>query len=515
MGRAHYDKKLKGLASHRPLQGPRLGADENPSEQQQVTLDFTGELIEAFVVGFLLAKYDNPAPIPNFHREIWGACASASSKVLVLAPRGHAKSTSITEAYGLAAMLFRQRDFALVVSNTWAQSVEFLRDIKDELLHNDYLRSKFEVEKLLKDAEDDIIVKMADGHVWRMVARGAEQKVRGVKWNKKRPNLVLFDDLEDDEQVNSQERRLKFSKWFMNALLQVGNNETLFRGAATILHFDSLAENLSKDSTWLTLRFRAHRGFDDFSDILWPEKYNEAQLREIRQGFINQGNSDGYSQEYLNYPIAEGESFFRGEDLLPIEPERHSFPKRFYTAWDFAISKSSKADYTVGITFGVDTEGITSVLDVRRGRWDGKEIIDEMFSVQKAFGPTIHFVEKGALEKALGSFIYDEMRRRSTYFNIQAIAPTGDKVARAAGWRAKTRAHAVRYDHKASWWPALREEMIRFPKGEHDDQVDPQSIIGLQLEYLVPSDTEDEIAEEAYQIEFGVREVGRSATTGY
>lgn len=482
----------------------------------EYSLRLTAEIVEAFVVKYLLSKYDNPAPTPEFHRDGWALCVSDEKFVGIIAPREHAKSTAFTEAYGLASALFRQRDFLVIISNTWGQSVEFLRDMKAELTDNDQIQQDFGTIRILKDTEDDIICEMEDGYRFRIVARGSEQKIRGLKWDKKRPNLFLFDDLEDDEQVASLERRQKFAKWFDNAVIPAGSKDCLYRLSATIIHFDSLAAKLIKDDTWVCLKYKAHEGFNDFSNILWPEQFPEERLRRIQRGFTNKGNPDGYSAEYLNDPIAEGESYFRPDDLLSMQEIDYLLDKKYYAAWDFAISQRQKADYTCGVVLGVDYKGGLYVVDVRRGRWDSKQIIEEMFTVQKAWNCECHYAEAGTIEKALGPYLYDAMRRTDNYFNVEPIVPTKDKLSRASSWRAKTRAHAVKYDHNASWWPALQEEMRRFPKGEHDDQIDPQSLLGNQLENLQTPLSVAEIEEEEFRRhERQSGDNGRNTYTGY
>jgi hypothetical protein len=59
---------------------------------------------------------------------------------------------------------------------------------------------------------------MDDGHQFRIMALGSEQKVRGLLWNGRRPNLIVGDDLENDEIVMNSERRQKFANWVDNAL---------------------------------------------------------------------------------------------------------------------------------------------------------------------------------------------------------------------------------------------------------------------------------------------------------
>lgn len=36
----------------------------------------------------------------------------------------------------------------------------------------------------------------------------------------------------------------------------------------------------------------------------------------------------------------------------------------------------------------------------------------------------------------------------------------------------------------ASWWPALRSELLSFPAGKHDDQVDALGLVGQLLDRM-------------------------------
>ena len=108
--------------------------------------------------------------------------------------------------------------------------------------------------------------------------------------------------VENDEAVLNEERRAKFREWFHNALLPAISDTGKIRIVGTILHFDSLLERLmpptsgerakftnknalcewsegNEFETWKSIKFRAHPDFDDFSELLWPEKFTEQRLR--------------------------------------------------------------------------------------------------------------------------------------------------------------------------------------------------------------------------------------------
>lgn len=471
------------------------------------------ETIDGFAKAVLARRFDNPKPTPKFHKELWDMCCSKEKKVVMAAPRGHAKSTAVTHTYTLASVLFREKQFVILVSDTEGQGTLFLNDIKTELRENEDLIELFGVSKFLKDTETDIVVQMSDGHCFKIIVKGSEQKVRGLKWRGKRPDLIVGDDLENDEIVMNKERREKFRNWFYGALLPCLSDTGVIRVVGTVLHLDSLLERLLTDSTWVSKRYAAHS--PDYKEILWPEKFSKARLKEIRQGYVNQGFPEGYSQEYLNYPIDESNAFFFKSDFKEIRDKEE--PVLYYAAADLAISQKERADYTVIAIAGVNSVGKVKVVDVRRGRWNSLDIIDELFAVQKAYSPEIFTLEAGVIQKSIGPVLYAEMHKRGIYMNINPMVPTKDKTSRARSLQARMRAGGVEFDQRADWFDTLQNEMLRFPRDVHDDQVDALAWIGLTLDKLVESPTQKEIEEEEYwdEVEDGFFGMGRNYCTGY
>ena len=87
--------------------------------------------------------------------------------------------------------------------------------------------------------------------------------------------------------------------------------------------------------------------------MLFRSKLSKEKLIEIRQSYINQGNPDGYSQEYLNKPIDAENAYFHKDDFIHADPPDYL---EYYAAIDFAITKKTKSDYTVIAIAGVDDE---------------------------------------------------------------------------------------------------------------------------------------------------------------
>lgn len=495
------------------------------------TVKLTAGLIESFAGVFLSPRYDNPRPVPAFHRDCWELYSSSHPQVMAIAPRDHAKSTGLTFVYILAELCFRTSDYVILIGSTEENAAEQLSNIKEELAENDDLRREFGIQGFEKESSNDIIVRCDDGHRFRVLVRGAEQRIRGKLWNGKRPNLLVCDDLEDDEQVMNAERRIKFRRWFFRAAKQALSQTGRARVHGTILHEDSLLARLRKNSTWKHLYFKAHRAFDDFADILWPERWNEARLKDKRQEFIDDGDSAGYSQEFLNDPQDDAEAYLRRDDFLPMSDDDHEIRKILAVGCDFAVSEKDMANRTSFTVGGPDANNVVHHIDFRVGRWsttvtdaekeEGKQgWIDVMFALDERYSPDFFFVEDGVIWKAVRKTVQNEMLRRGRFLNIRELLPIKDKAARGRSLQARHRAGATRWNTQASGYEGAKEEMCRFTgyaAARLDDQFDSCATLHLgidQLSILDDEDFPDEDLEELSRTD-PRRHSGRNATTGY
>lgn len=488
-------------------------------------MKLTGPLVEAFAGTFLSPMYDTASPTPEFHREGWGLYCSEATLAAIAAPREHAKSTAFTHDYGLAVALFREENFIVIVSATEKLAMEHLGEIAKELRENEDLIKEFGIKGLDTDAKGDIICRMEDGYQFRFSARGSGQKMRGLKWNGKRPGLILCDDLEEDEQVENFERRKGFRKWVNRALIPCLRRGGKVRLHGTILHEDSflarcVKKRKGKTSVWRSLFFRAHKSFDDFSEILWPERFSEAALREIRQRFLDDNDAPGYSQEYLNDPHDNEDAYLRKDDFVPMSEDDYDLPKMFGVGVDFAISKADSANRTSFTVGGRDTRNLTHIVDQRVGRMDAEEIIDEFFAVQEAWDPVFFWVEGGQIWLSIKTALNTAMLDRDRFLNIQVLTPIKDKAARGRTFQKRHKGRATRYDKQAEWYDPYEAELMRFTgtsDAAQDDQFDSTATLFLGFEAMAKVEEDDFADEDEVYLNTNDprKKAGRNATTGY
>lgn len=490
----------------------------------------TAAIIESFAGTFISPRFDNPAPTPQFHRNAWALYCSDNPQVLCVAPRAHAKSTALSTVYILAEVLFRNSDYVILISSTEEFAAEQLGNIAEELHSNSDLVDAFGIEAFEMDSKTDITVRMTDGHRFRILCRGAEQRIRGRLWKGKRPNLIVMDDAEDDEQVENAERRQKFRRWFFRAAKQALGEDGKTRVHGTILHEDSFLSKLRRNRSWKHLYYKAHAGFDDFSNILWPAHWTEKRLRLRRQEFIDDGDSAGYAQEFLNDPRDDSESYLQREDFLPMTDYDYESHKIFCAAVDLAASQAQNANRTSITVGGKDIRNILSVVDERVGRWNSLEVIEQLFKVQEEFNPAVVWVESGQIWLTIAPMLYREMQLRDVRINIEAIVSSKDKGVRGRSYQRRMRAKQVRFDKRAPWYAAFEDENLRFTgvaKATLDDQFDSMALLSLGFDSFTHVEEEDLLSDEERDYEAEAlaarrgggrnarRGDGRSAATGY
>lgn len=461
----------------------------------------TAKLIEAFAGTFLSGRYDDAKPTPAFHRKAWKLYTSDEKRACVVAPRDHAKSTALTFDYILANVCFRTCQYVLLIGATEPKASEQLSNISEELAGNDDLRREFGIVGFETEQKTDIIVKFDDGHRFRIRAYGGEQKIRGAMWNGRRPDLIVMDDVEDDEQVESEERRKKFRKWFFRAVVPALSKRGRIRVHGTILHEDSLLSRLQKNRMWSCQFYKAHKSYSDFSELLWPDRWTVEDLRAKQIEFEDDGDTGGYSQEYLNTPLDDNEAFLKKENFIAMTDRDYDSPKVFFAGADWAISKKDSANRTSFTAGGKDIQNIVHVMGQDVGRWDSEEIIEHLFDFYNRWKPVVWYVETGQIWLALKPMILKEMQKRDIWINFSEHAPITDKASRARIFQKRHKAGGMRFDKRASWYSGYEAELLTFTgvtDAKADDQFDSTALMMRGVEEYHEIEEEDTVTEDEW-----------------
>ena len=171
----------------------------------------------------------------------------------------------------------------------------------------------------------------------------------------------------------------------------------------------------------------------------------------------------------FNIPLDLSTTFFKKEDFVPMRLDDRKKKMVYYATCDLAVSLNQKADYSAFCIAGMDDEGRLFLVHVLKERL---EIVNTMMALHHTYQPVLFGVEKGVIQKSIGPYLNTEMLKRNEYINLMLMAPSMDKTSRAGSIQARMRAGAVRFDKEADWFQPFEEELLRFPRDKHDDQVD-------------------------------------------
>ena len=148
------------------------------------------------------------------------ADAPEGVRLAIAAPRGEAKSTFVSLFFVLWAVLTGRKHYILIIADALEQAASLLGAVKDELEFNEALKQDFPGAA-------------GKGHVWnvgtvvtpgnvKIQALGAGKRMRGLRHGPHRPDLIVLDDLENDENVDKPEQRDKLQSWLQKTVLNLG-----------------------------------------------------------------------------------------------------------------------------------------------------------------------------------------------------------------------------------------------------------------------------------------------------
>lgn len=415
-----------------------------------------------------------PVEQSDFHREVL-ANLLAKERFVIAAPREHAKSTTVSFLFVSYCIAYQRKKFILIVSDTASQAENFLTDLKEELETNEELTQMFGAQ-LGKDkwTAGDFVTSTGI----RILAKGAGQSLRGVRKKESRPDLVVVDDLENDELVNTIAQRDKLYNWFNKVLINVTGKGAQIAVIGTILHYDSVLSRLldtkKDDDRWYTHKYKALWNEGDEKKVLWAEWWDLERLLLRRQDI----GEYAFQSEFLNDPIDESTAIFKREWIfnntfelkdLPRTEEGDPDIKAAYGAVDPAISKRDGADYSAFATVYVDKEGYIWVVGAEHQRLSLNEQVIKVCQLHELYDYDKFGVETVAYQAGLKQEIDRESRNRNIYVPTDKIVPSRDKVARAQILSVYFEQGIIKIRKDLE---DLINELLVFPKGEHDDLVD-------------------------------------------
>mgnify|MGYP000852222810 FL=1 len=427
-----------------------------------------GSLVE-FRRLFFPARDDVP-PAP-FHAEWSDILLRGDRHFVVEAFRESAKTQIVIRANLLHALAYPQphRSYLVVICSTQRAASKKLQECSRELTGSDAIRAL--VEKVVEDSGLALEVQYRSGRRVRIEAYGKGAAVRGLSWGAKRPDLVIIDDPQDEEDARSETVTEADWDWFLSDVYFLGQTSRIF------LIGNNLGERCIVERVLAgaeQLGFRAVRIpiLDAEGRSVWPEKWPEPAIAAEREEFSRLGKLDIWFRNKMCECIDPGSQKFRRDMFRYFENTLRTDDMSIYTTVDLAISKKPGADYSAIVTVGVNGDGHWFVLDIEYGRYDPTQTMDAIFSAVQKWRPLCVGIEAVAYQSALQHFLEKEMPKRGCFFRIQPLKAEKKKELRIDALQPRFAVGSVWFRRDATWLEKMESELLAYPHGAHDDVID-------------------------------------------
>ena len=407
--------------------------------------------------------------------------AKESPRLMLFLPPRHGKSTLASVAFPAWHLGRNPQHEFISCSYSGSLAMGFSRKVRG-LLREPTYKTAFETRlDPESQAAEAWLTTSGGGFVAAGVGGGITGKGAHV--------LVIDDPVKNREDAESQNNRDANWDWYTSTAytrLAPGGGVLVI---LTRWHDDDLAGRLLKATAeggddWEVVRYPAiaesEEQYRDAGEALHPERYSVDALDQIRKAV---GPRD-WSALYQQNPVADDGEYFTRDMIQYYDPEDVDMDAmRYYCAWDLAIGKKDRNDYTVGMVIGVNEYDELFIVDVVRGRFDGFEIVERILDLYEEWKPSMIGIEKGHIEMALGPFLEKRIRERGLYEAYIKDLRTGrrDKEARARAIQGRMQQGMVYFPRDEIFTGPLVAEMLRFPGGVNDDQVDALAWLGLMM----------------------------------
>lgn len=415
---------------------------------------------------------------------------------IVVAPRGAAKSTLVSLIFPIWASLTGLTHYTIIVMDAYAQAALALEAIKAELLSNPRLAMDF-AEFTGKGRiwrEGEIVLKNSV----RIEGVGAGQKLRGRRHGPFRPDLVVLDDIENDENVRSPEQRDKLETWLLRAVLKLGaadGSMNLFY-IGTVLHHDAVILRMAKKPGWHLARFKAlmkmpsnmaewekweeifrndgedkahdyykaHKVEMDQGAVLnWPAMQSLEQLMQQRAESLT-----AFATEQQGEPIAENAPF---KNLVYWVQKKTDW--RYYAAIDPSLGKQGKTRDPSALLVGAldrsDRFPILYVVEALIRKRLPDMIISDAITLQQEYKCQLWFVESVQFQEFFRTELMNYALQKGIYLPAVPINNTSDKTLRIERLQPAIAAGTIRFLPSQT---TLIEQLTQWPNGDHDDGPD-------------------------------------------
>lgn len=415
--------------------------------------------------------------VHNWHidamAEYLEACEKGEIKRLIIAmPPRYLKSVVCSVSW--PAWLLGHDPSRRVIVSSYAQSLANKHSLDCRLvMEQEWYRQSFPAVEFSNDQNEK--------HKYVTTKRGYRLAVStGGSVTGEGGNYLIVDDIHNPVNVMSNIRRQSDIVWYEHVFSSRldDKKEGVFIVVMQRLHQDDLVGHLLKKQGWEYLALPAvseERSFvslqghvlkvREAGEPLHVGREGDKELAQIREDLGNYA----YLAQYQQQPVSASEAMVKIDWFRRYEAGRAFAEGYIVQSWDTAIKSQAQHDSSVCTTWYIDAEE-AYLLDVMCDKLEYPELKKRVVQLAEKWKPSAVLIE----DKASGQSLLQDLRRESV-LPLIAIMPKKDKVTRLASVSAMVERGNIWLPKEAHWLARFEDELLSFPNGKHDDQVDSMS----------------------------------------
>ena len=397
-----------------------------------------------------------------------------ADRLIIEVPPRHLKSFAASIAF-TAWLLGRNPSLKILVASYGSELAEEHDRQTRNLMSSDFYKSLFPATRIVRARNGELMTSL--GEMRKAVSVGGATTGFGADY-------IIIDDLIKASDAQSNAELWRVQEYLTSTLITRLNNPSDGRIICVQQRLSEMdpAGFLKDKGSYRTLSLLSvasrHERIEltggkshtrNVGDLLFPQRYDQPTLNRIE----TEMGSTKFSAQHLQNPTPPGGNRLRREwfKSYDFEPARERFTS-VIQSWDTAQSDSQFSDYSVCTTWGL-TEETWHLIDLYWGRTAYHELKDYSLALIARWKPDRVFIEQAASGHSLLSDLRSRgMNLRDTVFGTK---PTISKLERFDVAVSHIKDGQFALPACAPWLEGFTRELLAFPNGSHDDQVDSVS----------------------------------------
>lgn len=441
-------------------------------------------IIQNDLVSFIRKCFTTVDPgtlfLPNWHVEAMAyeleqILRGENTRLIVNIPPRNLKS--IVFSVGFPAFVLGHDPTRRIICVSYSQELAGnLSRACRKVMESDWYKAAFPKTRISPDRNTQFDYETTAGGFRLATSVGGTLTGRGA-------NLIIIDDPMKPEDAHSESGRKATQAWFDTTLtsrLDQKLEDTIVIVMQRLHDDDLVGHVIERNPTaWRVLRFPAIAEereeiplgsgvmhIRQIGDVLHPEREPREVLDEIRR----QQTSHTFAAQYQQTPVPVG-----GNVLHLHWFSRYAKPPEFepgdkiIQSWDIAAMVGTTNDFSVCTTWHLKKPDYY-LLHVYRARLEFPDLLRKVAELKKTWDAKYVLIE----EAGSGIPLIQSLRRQGG-IHPKAIRPHKEKEVRLAGVTDLIEAGHVLLPESAPWLADFIAEILAFPAGKHDDQVDSLS----------------------------------------